>query len=85
MGYFTFEHDCINAPITLTIEVTYELKQFSGYDYARDYTEVTECSFELFCAGIDLTKCILNSKNQKLINEIEGAVEAGIWNHEETK
>lgn len=85
MSYFTFEHDCSNAPITLTIEVTYEVRQFSGYDYERDYTQITECSFELYCAGIDLTKCILGSNNQKLINEIEAAVDTAIWNNEEIK
>ena len=85
MGYFTFEHDCSNAPITLTIEVEYSIYNFSGNYYEPSETSIKSYTYTLFCAGINMTKCITHSNNEKLIDEIESAVTAAIWSNEENQ
>jgi hypothetical protein len=85
MNYFTFEHDCSNAPITLTIEVEYVVSHFRGNYYVQDETTITDCKYTLFCGGIDMTKCIMNSSNKKLISEIDFAITEAIWKDEENQ
>ncbi len=82
MNYFPFEHDCDNAPLSLKIEVEYSIYRFSGNYYEPSETSIQDDKFQLFCAGIDLTKCIMNSKNEKLITELENAVIDAIWENE---
>ena len=82
MTYFTFEHDCDNAPLSLKIEVEYSIYQFSGNYYMPYETSIQDDKFRVFCAGIDLTDCIMNSKNEKLITELENAVIDAIWENE---
>ena len=85
MTYFTFEHDCINAPLTLTIEVEYSIYDFSGNYYEPAETSVKDHKTKFICAGMDLTKCIYQSNNDKLIAELEEAIIAAIWNNEDNK
>jgi hypothetical protein len=85
MSYFTFEHDCSNAPITLTIEVEYVIAFSRGDYYTPEETTIDQCKYTLLCAGIDMTKCIMNSNNKKLIGEIEDAVTAAIWQDDENQ
>jgi hypothetical protein len=79
MSYFTFEHDCSNAPITLTIGVSYEVSHSRGDYYTPEETVISYLKYTLFCANIDMTACILDSRNQKLINEIDHAVTEAAW------
>jgi hypothetical protein len=85
MSYFSFEHDCDNAPLSLNIEVEYAISHFAGNYYEPEDTTITHCKFTLLCAGIDMTKCIMNSTNEKLKNEIENAVNEAIWQDYENK
>jgi hypothetical protein len=85
MSYFTFEHDCSNAPLTLTIEVEYSIYNFSGNYYEPAETSVKDHKFKLLCAGMDLTTCIMNSKNDKLIAELEEAIIEAIWENEDNQ
>jgi hypothetical protein len=85
MSYFTFEHDCSNAPLTLTIEVEYSIYNFSGNYYEPAETSVKDHKFKLLCAGIDMTKCIMHSNNEKLVDELENAIIAAIWNNEDNQ
>lgn len=85
MGYFTFEHDCSNAPITLTIEVEYVIAFSRGDYWTPEETTIRHLKYTLFCANIDMTTCIMDSRNQKLINEIDHAVTEAIWNNEENQ
>ena len=85
MGYFTFEHDCSNAPITLTISVSYDIAHSRGDYWTPEETTISYLKYTLFCAGIDMTKCITHSNNEKLIDEIENAVTAAIWSNEENQ
>ena len=85
MGYFTFEHDCSNAPITLTISVSYDIAHSRGDYWTPEETTIRYLKYTLFCAGIDMTTCIMDSRNQKLINEIDYAVTEAIWQDEENQ
>jgi hypothetical protein len=85
MSYFTFEHDCSNAPLTLTIEVEYSIYNFSGNYYEPAETSVKGHEFKLLYAGMDLTTCIMNSKNDKLIAELEEAIIDAIWENEDNQ
>jgi hypothetical protein len=85
MSYFTFEHDCSNAPLTLTIEVEYSIYNFSGNYYEPAETSVNDYTYMLLCAVIDLTKCIIQSTNEKLIAELEEAIIEAIWENEDNQ
>jgi hypothetical protein len=85
MSYFTFEHDCSNAPLTLTIEVEYSIYNFSGNYYEPAETSVKDHKTKLLCGGMDLTSCIMNSKNDKLIAELEEAIIEAIWENEDNQ
>jgi hypothetical protein len=85
MSYFTFEHDCSNAPLTLTIEVEYSIYNFSGNYYEPAETSVKDHKTKFICGGMDLTICIMNSKNDKLIAELEEAIIEAIWENEDNQ
>jgi hypothetical protein len=85
MTYFTFEHDCSNAPLTLTIEVEYSIYNFSGNYYEPAETSVKDHKTKLLCGGMDLTTCIYQSKNDKLIAELEEAIIEAIWENEDNQ
>lgn len=82
MSYFTFEHDSSYAPLSLTIEVEYSIAHSRGDYWTPEETTIDECKYTLLCAGIDMTKCIMNSNHKKLIAEIDDAITEAIWqNH----
>jgi hypothetical protein len=77
--YFTFEHECDNAPMTLEIYVEYSIWKWDGtYDQPAEL-EIKNSTFTLTCGGVDMTKCIMHSLQERLIDEIEQAVTTAIW------
>jgi hypothetical protein len=79
--YFTFEHDCDNAPMTLTIYVEYSMWSWPGtYDEPAEL-DILDSKYSIMCGRLEMTDCIKSSTDEKLTTEIEDAVNAAIWNH----
>jgi hypothetical protein len=78
--YFTFEFDCENAPMTLTIYVEYTMWSWPGtYDEPAEL-EINDSKYTVMCGRLDLTEYIKSCTDEKLITEIEDAVNTAIWN-----
>jgi hypothetical protein len=78
---FTFEHDCENAPMLLNIEVSYTIWTWPGtYDQPAEL-DIKDSKYTIKCGRLDLTAFINSSTDEKLITEIEDAVNTAIWNH----
>ena len=80
MGYFTFEHECDNAPITLTIYVEYKMWSWHGtYDEPAEF-EIDEFMYKAECGKLDMTALLKSTNDDKLSEEITSAINAAIWN-----
>lgn len=78
--YFTFEHECDNAPMTLTIYVEYSIWTWPGtYDQPAE-CEIDKVSYTAECGKLDMTALIKSSTDDKLHDEIEAAITKAIWN-----
>ena len=81
MGYFTFEHDCDNAPMLLTIYVEYSMWKWAGtYDEPSELL-IDESKYSIMCGRLEMTDYIKGCTDYKLITEIEDAVNTAIWNN----
>ena len=82
---FTFEHDCKNAPMLLNIEVTYTMWSWHGtYDEPAEL-EINDSKYKVMCGRLDLTDYIKSCTDEKLITEIEDAVNTAIWHDHNNK
>ena len=77
---FTFEHDCENAPMLLNIEVTYTMWSWQGNHDEQSELEINDSTYKVMCGRVDLTDYIKSCTDEKLITEIEDAVNTAIWN-----
>jgi hypothetical protein len=79
--YFTFEHDCDNAPMLLTIYVEYSMWQWPGnYDEPAEL-DIQDSKYTIMCGRLEMTDYIKSSTDEKLTTEIQDAVNTAIWNH----
>ena len=78
--YFTFEHDCDNAPMLLTIYVEYSMWTWQGNHDEQDELEINDSKYTVMCGRLDLTEYIKSCTDEKLITEIEDAVNTAICN-----
>jgi len=79
--YFTFEHDCDNAPMLLTIYVEYSMWQWPGtYDEPAEL-EIKDSKYTIMCGRLEMTNFFKACTDEKLTTEIEDAVSTAIWNH----
>lgn len=85
MGYFTFEHECDNAPMTLTIYVEYSMWSWHGtYDMPAEL-EIDKIKYTIACGRLDMTALLNSCSDDRLTDEIEDAINTAIWNDHNNK
>lgn len=77
--YFTFEHECDNLPMTLTIYVEYSIWTWPGtYDQPAELDIHTK-NIIIECGKLDVTSLLKSTIDEKLNDEIETAINDAIW------
>jgi hypothetical protein len=79
--YFTFEHECDNLPMTLTIYVEYSIWTWPGtYDQPAEL-DVKDVKYTVMCGRLEMTEFFKSCTDSKITEAIEEAVTEAIWNN----